>query len=240
MLALCESITCRRVRLLEYFGQHSTACNNCDICLYPPTAYNGTVTVQKLLSAIYRVDQRFGANHVIDVLRGIESEKIKQWQHERLSTFGIGVEFSEAEWRAVLRQTIALGLVIVDHDAYHALKLTDKARPVLRGEEIVQLRQYQKPIKTKRIYNKPHADIGADLSPQEQILFDKLRWWRVETARKHNVPAYVILHDATLREIAKGKPNSLYALRGVSGVGEKKLETYGDEIVTLINNSIIN
>lgn len=241
MLALCETITCRRVRLLEYFGQHSNACKNCDICMHPPTAYNGTITVQKLLSTIYRVDQRFGANHVIDVLRGIESEKVKQWQHQRLSTFGIGAESSEAEWRAVLRQTIALGLVIVDHDAYHALKLTDKARPVLRGEEIVQLRQYQKPVKTKRIShapNKSHADIGANLSPQEQILFDKLRWWRVETARKHNVPAYVIFHDTTLCEIAKEKPLSLHDLRGVSGVGEKKLETYGEEIVTLISNLI--
>jgi ATP-dependent DNA helicase RecQ len=234
MLGLCETLSCRRVRLLDYFGQAATPCGNCDTCLNPPVSFDGTVPVQKLLSTIYRVDQRFGAGHVIDVLRGTESDKIKQWRHDQLSTFGIGSERSDMEWRAILRQAIALGLVTVDHDAYNALKLTDAARPVLRGEQKIQLRQYQKPVKQKRQAVKPKGYVESDLSATEQAIFDKLRWWRVETARKHNVPAYVIFHDATMREIAKAQPESLDDLRNISGVGEKKLETYGEEIVALI------
>ena len=235
MLGLCETLDCRRVRLLEYFGQEAQRCGNCDTCLSPPISFDATVVVQKLLSAIYRVDQRFGAMHVMDVLRGIDSDKVKQWRHDSLTTFGIGSDRSEAEWRAILRQTIAMGLVHVDHDAYSALKLTNAAKPVLRGEQKVQLRQYQKPIKQKRVStSKSKGYVESDLSTQEQAIFDKLRWWRVETARKHNVPAYVIFHDTTMREIAKAQPSSLSDLRGVSGVGEKKLETYGVEIVELI------
>ncbi|HJV84036.1 MAG TPA: DNA helicase RecQ [Noviherbaspirillum sp.] len=234
MLGLCETLNCRRVRLLDYFGQPSGPCGNCDTCLTPPVSFDGTVQVQKLLSAIYRVEQRFGAGHVIDVLRGVDSEKVKQWRHDKLSTFGIGSETSEAEWRAILRQAIALGLVVVDHDAYGSLKLTAEARPVLRSERSVQLRQYQKPAKKKRETTKPKGYAESELSAVEQTIFEKLRWWRVETARKHNVPAYVIFHDATMREIAKAKPGSLGDLRNISGVGEKKLETYGEEIISLI------
>ena len=236
MLGLCETLNCRRVRLLDYFGQSSEPCGNCDICLSPPVSYDGTVQMQKLLSAIYRVDQRFGAGHVIDVLRGAESDKVRQWKHEKLSTFGIGNDISEAEWRAILRQAIALGLVVVDHDAYGSLKLTAEARPVLKGERRVQLREYQKPVKKKRERESARSKTNVDsaLSTLEQTIFENLRAWRVDTARKHNVPAYVIFHDATLREIARIKPASLDDLRNVSGVGEKKLETYGEEIVALI------
>jgi ATP-dependent DNA helicase RecQ len=236
MLGLCETLGCRRRHLLEYFGQSSEPCGNCDTCLNPPVSFNATVPVQKLLSAIYRVDQRFGAGHVLDVLRGIESDKIKQWRHDQLSVFGIGSALSEAEWRAILRQSIALGLVAVDYESYNALKLTDAAKPVLRGGEQVQLREYQKPVKAKRAASgkAPKGYVENELSGLDQVIFDKLRWWRVETARKHNVPAYVIFHDATMREIAKARPGSLDDLRGVSGVGEKKLETYGAEIVGLI------
>ncbi|SMP59946.1 DNA helicase RecQ [Noviherbaspirillum suwonense] len=238
MLGLCETIGCRRVRLLSYFGQDSGPCGNCDTCLHPPVSYDATVPVQKLLSAIYRVDQRFGAGHVMDVLRGIDSEKVKQWKHDQLSTFGIGSDIGEQEWRAILRQVIALGLVDVDHDAYNALKLTDEARPVLKGARQVQLRRYEKPARPSRQKRagsaKPRGYVEADLSRTEQEIFEKLRWWRVETARVHNVPAYIIFHDATMREIAKAKPDTLDALRGVSGVGEKKLQTYGEEIVALV------
>jgi ATP-dependent DNA helicase RecQ len=236
MLGLCETLGCRRRHLLEYFGQRSEPCGNCDTCLNPPVSFNATVPVQKLLSAIYRVDQRFGAVHVLDVLRGIESDKIKQWRHDQLSVFGIGSALSEAEWRAILRQSIALGLVAVDYESYNALKLTDAAKPVLRGGEQVQLREYQKPVKARRAASgkAPKGYVENELSGLDQVIFDKLRWWRVETARKHNVPAYVIFHDATMREIAKARPGSLDDLRGVSGVGEKKLETYGAEIVGLI------
>ncbi len=238
MLGLCETLSCRRTRLLEYFGERSTPCGNCDTCLIPPVSFDGTVPVQKLLSAIYRVDQRFAAGHVIDVLRGVDSDRIKTWHHDSLSVFGIGAERAEAEWRAILRQVIALGLVTVDHEVYSSLKLTDAARPVLKGGQKVQLRQYQKPVKTKRAPSSAKAHVEMDLSRSEQEIFEKLRWWRVETARAHNVPAYVIFVDATLREIAKAKPTSLDQLRGVTGVGEKKLMSYGDEIVAMISEML--
>jgi ATP-dependent DNA helicase RecQ len=238
MLGLCETLSCRRMRLLEYFGERSGPCGNCDTCLIPPTSFDATVPVQKLLSAIYRVDQRFAAGHVIDVLRGASSERIVQWHHDRLSVFGVGAERSEQEWRAIVRQTIALGLVTVDHDAFSSLKLTEAARAVLKGEQNVQMRQYQKPVKPKRT-SAPRARYEEmELSKSEQAIFDKLRWWRVETARAHGVPAYVVFQDATLREIAKVKPTSLDQLRGVSGVGEKKLTSYGDEIVGLISEMV--
>jgi ATP-dependent DNA helicase RecQ len=235
MLGLCETLSCRRVHLLAYFDEKSQSCGNCDTCLSPPVSFDGTVAVQKLLSTIYRVDQRFGAGHVLDVLRGIDSEKVRQWRHDSLSVFGVGSDLSEAEWRAILRQVIALGLVMVDADSFNALKLTDEAKPVLRGAQPVLLRQYQKPVKQRRTTARPKGYIESGLSSAEQLVFEKLRWWRMETARKHNVPAYVIFHDATMREIAKARPDSIDDLRGVSGVGEKKLETYGEEIIALIS-----
>ncbi|MFD2367043.1 DNA helicase RecQ [Pseudoduganella sp. GCM10020061] len=233
MLGLCETLNCRRMRLLGYFGESSGPCGNCDTCLMPPVSFDGTVPIQKLLSTIYRVDQRFAAGHVIDVLRGVESERIRQWHHDQLSVFAIGADRSEQEWRAILRQAIALGLVTVDHEQFSSLRLTDAARPVLKGGQKVQLRQYQKPVKQKR-QAAPKGYTETDLSPAEQAIFDKLRWWRVETARAHNVPAYVVFQDATLREIAKAKPASLGDLRFVTGVGDKKLASYGDEIISLI------
>jgi ATP-dependent DNA helicase RecQ len=239
MLGLCETLSCRRARLLDYFGEQATPCGNCDTCLLPPISFDGTVPVQKLLSAIYRVDQRFAGGHVIDVLRGVESERIKTWHHDQLSVFGKGGDTSELEWKAILRQTIALGLVSVDHEQYSSLKLTDAARPVLKGGQKVQLRQYQKPVKPKRTGSSTSKGYTeSDLSSAEQAIFDKLRWWRVETARTHNVPAYVIFVDATLREIAKARPTSLNDLRGVSGVGEKKLASYGSEIVAMISELV--
>jgi ATP-dependent DNA helicase RecQ len=238
MLGLCETLSCRRMRLLDYFAERSGPCGNCDTCLVPPVSFDGTVPVQKLLSTIYRVDQRFAGGHVIDVLRGVQSERITQWHHDSLSVYGIGSERTEQEWRAILRQAIALGLVTVDHDAYSSLKLTDAARPVLKGGQKVQLRQYQKPVKQKRQPSASKGYVEMDLSKSEQAIFDKLRWWRVETARAHGVPAYVVFQDATLREIAKVKPTSLDALRGVTGVGEKKLVSYGDEIVAIISEML--
>jgi ATP-dependent DNA helicase RecQ len=238
MLGLCETLSCRRMRLLDYFGERSGPCGNCDTCLIPPVSFDATVPVQKLLSTIYRVDQRFAAGHVIDVLRGVQTDRIGQWHHDSLSVFGIGNDRSEQEWRAIVRQTIALGLITVDHESYSSLKLTDAARPVLKGGQKVQLRQYQKPVKPKRAFTTSKGYEETELSKSEQAIFDKLRWWRVETARAHGVPAYVVFQDATLREIAKVKPTSLDQLRGVSGVGEKKLVSYGDEIVNIINEML--
>ena len=241
MLALCETIHCRRLHLLSYFGQPEDRinknCGNCDVCINPPSAFDASVVTQQLLSAIYRVDQRFAAGHVIDVLRGVDSERIQQWRHNKLSTYGIGSERSEAEWRAILRQAIAQGYVSVDYESYNSLKLTETARAVLKGEHSVQMRRYekpQKPAKQKRSVSKGYVE--ADLSEQGQLLFERLRSWRMETARLHNVPAYVIFHDSTLRDIAKAYPGSLSDLRGVSGVGEKKLATYGEQIVELVNS----
>ncbi|WP_428719459.1 DNA helicase RecQ [Undibacterium curvum] len=235
MLALCETINCRRVHILDYFGQASSPCGNCDTCLSPPVSFDGTVAAQKILSTIYRVDQRFAAGHVVDILRGIDTDRVKQWRHDQLSTFGIGSDKSEAEWRALLRQLIALELIAVDYDNYSALRLTEAARPVLRGETKIQLRQYkkaEKALRHKRQSAKDYAE--SELSGEQQQLFDKLRWWRVETARTHNVPAYVIFPDATLREIARNAPQTLVDLRAISGVGDKKLESYGNDILQLI------
>ncbi len=233
MLSLCETLHCRRMRLLDYFGEQAGPCGNCDTCLTPPVSFDATVEVQKLLSTVYRVEQRFAPGHVIEVLRGIDGERVKQWRHDQLSVFGVGSDRGEAEWRAILRQVIALGMLTVDAENYSALKLTEAARPVLRGEQQVQLRRYQKPEKAKRSSQRS-GFVETDLSSEEQALFEKLRWWRVETAREHNVPAYVIFHDATMREIAKARPQSLDDLRHVTGVGEKKLETYGAQIIALI------
>ncbi|MYM33723.1 DNA helicase RecQ [Duganella sp. FT94W] len=235
MLGLCETLSCRRVRLLDYFGEPAGPCGNCDTCLIPPVSFDGTVPVQKLLSTVYRVDQRFAAGHVIDVLRGQETERIKTWHHDSLSVFGIGADRSEQEWRAILRQVIALGLLTVDHEQFSSLKLTDAARPVLKGGQKVQLRQYQKPVKAAKPSRAAKGYVESDLSTHEQKIFDRLRSWRMGTAREHNVAAYIIFNDATLREIAKARPTALDELRGISGVGEKKLASYGDEIVELIN-----
>ena len=235
MLGLCETLSCRRVRLLDYFGEKAGPCGNCDTCLIPPVSFDGTVPVQKLLSTVYRVDQRFAAGHVIDVLRGQETDRIKTWHHDSLSVFGIGADRSEQEWRAILRQVIALGLLTVDHEQFSSLKLTDAARPVLKGGQKVQLRQYQKPVKAAKPSRAAKGYVESDLSAQEQKIFDRLRSWRMGTAREHNVAAYIIFNDATLREIAKARPTALDDLRGISGVGEKKLASYGDEIVSLIS-----
>lgn len=235
MLGLCETLNCRRVHILDYFGQHSKACGNCDTCLSPPISFDGSVAAQKILSTIYRVDQRFAAGHVIDVIRGIDTDRVKQWRHDQLSTYGIGSDKSEAEWRALLRQMIALGLVAVDYENFSSLKLTEESRAVLRGETKVQLRQYkkaEKAVKHKRQSAKDFAE--ANLDDVEQKIFERLRWWRVETAKAHNTAAFIIFHDSTLREIAKAKPRSLEDLRGVTGVGAKKLESYGEELVSLI------
>ncbi|MEH6434896.1 DNA helicase RecQ [Massilia sp. DD77] len=234
MLGLCETLSCRRMRLLDYFGERSGPCGNCDTCLIPPVQVDGTVPMQKLLSAVYRVDQRFAAGHVIDVLRGAQTERISQWHHDKLTVFGVGADRGEQEWRAIVRQAIALGFLTVDHDAFSSLKLTDAARPVLKGEQKVQLRQYQKPVKPKRQSSSRSNYEEVELSRSEQQIFERLRSWRMGAAREHGVPAYVVFQDATLREIAKVKPTSLEALRGVSGVGEKKLVSYGDEIVAII------
>jgi ATP-dependent DNA helicase RecQ len=230
MLGLCETAECRRVRLLAYFGEQSAPCGNCDTCLDPPATFDGALPAQQLLSCVYRTGQRFGAMHVIDVLRGDATPKVTQRGHDQLSTFGIGADRSGREWRAIVRQCIALGLLEVDHDAYGALRLAGESRAVLKGERGVSLRAWREARKSSRARK---ATLEG-LSAEAQTLFEKLRAWRAEAARSHGVPAYVIFHDATLREIARVRPASLDGLRGISGVGARKLEAYGADIVGLV------
>jgi ATP-dependent DNA helicase RecQ len=232
MLGFCETSECRRVRLLAYFGEKGGGCSNCDTCLNPPVSIDGTIPMQQLLSCIYRVGQRFGAMHVIDVLRGDDTEKVQHWRHTELSTFGIGAERGSQEWRAIIRQAIALGLLVVDHDQYSALKLTGAARGVLTGGQRVQLREWRKAEKPKK--GKRSAGVADDLPSEAQDVYQRLRTWRKEMAAEHGVPAYVIFHDATLKEIARVRPGSMRELGGISGVGAKKLDAYGAEIVGLV------
>jgi len=218
---------------LSYFGETSQPCGNCDVCLNPPTLWDGTEAAQKLLSAVYRTGQRFGAGHVIDVLLGKTTEKIDRFGHSGLSVFGIGASQTDKVWRAVLRQLVVRGLLEVDHSAWGALKLTQAARPVLKGEETVMLRAIEaRPARSKKSRFAPSS--GAGVHDDEDPLFLSLRAWRRETANETGVPAYVILHDATLREIAARRPATLAELGEISGLGTKKLEAYGEAVLEVI------
>ncbi len=234
MLGLCETVECRRTRLLAYFGEASEACGNCDTCLEPPQAWDGTEAAQKILSAVYRLwkerGQRFGSAHVVDILRGKKTERITQYRHDELSVFGVGADLSDKDWRNVLRQLIAQSLLAVDHEAYGTLALTEGSRSVLKGERTLMLRR--EPAKKSRTReSSPRARSTVTLPPEAETLFTALRAWRGEVARSHGVPAYVIFHDATLREIALARPESSTELGAISGVGARKLEAYGSEIL---------
>ena len=228
LLGLVETASCRRVALLNYFGEGAEPCGNCDTCLEPPALWDGSEAAKKALSAIYRTGQRFGAGHVIDVLLGKATDKVSQWQHESLSVFGIGRELDEKRWRAVLRQLMAQGLLAVDHGAYGALQLTPASRPVLRGEAAVHFREAGRLAKAARKGRR------SDAGTADQPLFEALRNWRREAAARHNVPAYVIFHDSTLGLIAAQRPASLDELAGIPGIGTKKLQTYGAEILQVL------
>jgi ATP-dependent DNA helicase RecQ len=240
LLALAEATDCRRVRLLAYFGEPSQPCGNCDNCLQPPPIWDGTEAARMLLSTIYRVQQAsgitFGAGHIMDILRGKATEKVNQFGHERLSTFGIGAAFTEQQLRGVLRQMIATGSLSVDASSYNTLHLTDGSRAVLKGERQVLLREsVSQPAGRSRTRERgaksaPSA-VAAGLTEAGQQRFAALKSWRSEVARQHNLPAYVIFHDATLAAIAALDPKSLGDLEGVSGIGEKKLEKYGPALL---------
>ncbi len=232
LLGLCETAGCRRVRLLDYFGEASAPCGNCDNCLAPPETFDATVHAQKALSAIYRTGQRFGALHLIDVLRGRDSERVRRWDHDRLPVFGVGADVDDATWRVVLRQLVALGYARVDHEAHGALKLTGEARPVLRGEAAVAMRRAV--VKPKRTGKPAGGATAGTLSGQDAAMLERLRAWRLDEARAQAVPAYVILHDRTLAEIARRRPSSLDALAAISGIGARKLERYGPALVDLV------
>jgi ATP-dependent DNA helicase RecQ len=239
LLALAEATDCRRVRLLGYFGEKSEPCGNCDNCLHPPAVQDGSELARKFLSCIYRVQQAsgisFGAGHMMDILRGKQTEKVAQYGHEQLSTFGIAKEASESELRAVLRQLIAIGAVAVDGSMFNTLRLTDGSRAVLKGDVKVQLRESVATPSAKRSRRSGAlAPAAQALGVDDQVRYINLKTWRAEVAREHNLPAYVIFHDATLAEIARRRPQTLEDLQGISGIGAKKLEAYGADVLRVV------
>ena len=243
MLALCETVQCRRAQLLGYFGECSGACGNCDTCLAPPQSWDGTIAAQKLLSAVLRLkrerNQKFGAGHITDILLGRKTPRVIDFDHASLTVFGVGEELSEAEWRGVVRQLLARGLLAVEGN-YGTLVLTPESGDVLGGRRQVMLRREpEKPKRAAAARAKAGSAAGggaavAQLSGEDEALFQKLRAWRGATAKELGLPAYVIFHDATLRQIATARPGSLAGLAGISGVGESKLAKYGPGVLGVL------
>ncbi len=232
LLGWCEVTACRRRAMLEYFGDNlPDDCGNCDICLTPPKTWDGTVEAQKLLSCVYRTGQRFGAAHVIDVLRGKDTEKALRNRHERLSTFGIGEDRSVVQWRSILRQLMVQGYLRSDAERYGALRLTPRSRPLLKGEEQVWLREDPA---TKRVAKKTARLPSYQVPPEGESLWDALRELRTRLAREASVPPYVIFHDATLREMVRLRPSSPAELLALQGIGETKLERYGEAFLNVL------
>ena len=253
MLALCEATDCRRTQLLAYFSERTAACGNCDTCLSPPQTWDGTVPAQKLLSTIIRLererDQRYGAGQVIDILLGKKTAKVSENGHHELKTFGIGIELNESQWRGVVRQLLAQGLLAVRGE-YQTLSITEASGEVLRGQRAVTLRQDAPSPKAARLRGgaagraataAAGGPAGApklaavDLSPEQEAVFERLRAWRGATAKEQGVPAYVVFHDATLRAVAVTGPTTLGELAAINGVGESKLAKYGEGILGVLH-----
>jgi ATP-dependent DNA helicase RecQ len=241
LLALAEATDCRRVQLLNYFGESSSPCGNCDNCLNPPAVWDASDAARKMLSCIYRVQQSsgisFGAGQIMDILRGKATEKVAQFGHDKLSTFGIGADLSEQQWRGVLRQLIAIGAVRVDVDAFNTLQLTELARPVLRSEMRLMLRESLAEPRRSSARKPASARAKAETAQLDAEGLQRLaalKAWRSEVAREHNLPAYVIFHDSTLIALAELAPQSVAELEGVSGMGSKKLQAYGEEVLRVI------
>ncbi|GAB3611152.1 DNA helicase RecQ [Humibacter ginsengiterrae] len=234
MLALCETVHCRRQNLLQYFGQSSGECGNCDTCLNPPETWDGTVPAQKLLSTVVRLkrerNQRFGAGHLIDILRGKRTPRVDQYGHDSLSTWGIGDDLGEQQWRGVVRQLLALGLLAVNDDGYGTLAITPASAEVLNGSRKVLLCHQEERVPRSRATK---ASVQA-LPEAAHPLFEALRAWRTEQAREQGVPAYIVFGDATLRGVASSRPSTLDELAQISGVGAKKLETYGEDLLAVV------
>ena len=240
LLGFCESTACRHQTILRYFGEeHPGDCNECDNCLSPVDTWDATQAAQMALSCVYRTGQRFGVVHLIDVLLGKATAKVEQFHHQQLSTFGIGKELAQAQWSGVYRQLVAAGLLNVDMEAYGGLKLTDAARPVLRGEQEVWLRRDADPVKRKAQRAERSAQGNAKsrepfAGASDDPLWLALKAKRTELAREQGVPPYVIFHDSTLLEILKRRPSSLAELGKISGVGQAKLAKYGDEFLQVV------
>ncbi|TCP50052.1 ATP-dependent DNA helicase RecQ [Tamaricihabitans halophyticus] len=237
MLALCETVECRRIQLLGYFGQPGEACGNCDTCLKPPQSWDGTVAAQKALSTVYRLDrernQRFGVGHIVDILLGKTTSKVSQFGHDSLTVFGVGTELAEAEWRGVIRQLLAQGLLSVE-GVHGTLVLTESSGEVLGQRRTVRLRHEPKRESSTPSSRGNRRANQVELSAEAAPVFERLRAWRASAAREQGVPAYVIFHDATLRQIATDRPRSLPELGSIGGVGENKLAKYGEDILTAL------
>ena len=230
IVAIAEAATCRRALLLRCFGEEPERenCGNCDVCLAPPKLFDGTVAAQKMLSAVLRTGRRFGVAHVVDVLRGRVTDKVAQFSHDRLPTFGVGKDLSDAAWRGVARQLVARGALDVAVENHGELVPTEAARPILKGEERVMLREEVATagIRTAR---------AASPAPAGDALFEALREWRKAEAQAQSVPAYVIFHDRTLAEVAQERPRTLEALGTIPGVGRTKLERYGADLLAVLD-----
>lgn len=242
MLALCETVECRRARLLAYFGQDSGRCDNCDTCLNPPESWDGTIPAQKLLSTVFRLQrergQKFGAGQSIDILLGRQTEKVTQHGHDTLTVFGIGKDLEESQWRGVVRQLLAQGLLSVEGD-YGTLVLNDASATVLSKERTVKMRREPEKAARSASSSRTARAKGAaavEMPAEAQGVFERLRAWRAATAKEQGMPAYVIFHDATLRQIATEAPATLAALGTVSGVGENKLAKYGQQILDTLRD----
>jgi len=241
LVGLAETTNCRRTRLLGYFGETPAAakCGNCDNCLSPPVVRDGKVIAQKLLSCAYRTGQRFGAMHLIDILVGRLTERVKQFGHDKISVFGVGGELNEKQWRGAIRQLVAMGHLQPDSEAFGALKLTETARGVLKGETEVMLREETPGTRIRASRTRSRRGELAPASTAagktgDPTLVGALRAWRSEVARQRGVPAYVVLHDSTIDGIATQRPTTLTQLRGIPGIGDKKLEHYGEELIALV------
>ncbi|MCQ3830433.1 DNA helicase RecQ [Microbulbifer elongatus] len=235
MLGLCEITSCRRRALLRYFNEElAQDCGNCDTCLTPPVTWDASDASRKLMSCIYRTGQRFGAAHVIDVLRGADTEKIRQFNHNQVSTYGIGSDLSANEWRAVVRQLVVRGYLQVNAEAFNALQLTEQCRPVLRGEESVQLRTLPKAAKATGKPDSGRSRAAVEISEQDRPLWDALRGLRKSLAEELGVPPYVVFHDATLREMLSARPRNEQEMLAVSGIGDSKLARFGEPFLKLL------
>jgi len=233
MLGLCEITSCRRQALLRYFAEEQPEpCGNCDTCLEPPQTWDGTEAATKLLSCVYRTGQRFGAAHVIDVLRGSENEKVLKFNHHQVSTYGIGREFSANEWKGVVRQLVVRGYLEVEGE-FQGLRLSEACRPLLRGEESIQLRKLPPKARGERSESRRDS-VAADIDPADAPLWQALRACRKQLADDNGVPPYVIFHDATLRGMVQAKPQTPEQLLGVSGVGDSKLERFGEAFLAVL------
>ena len=242
LLGLCETISCRRVRLLNYFGEESKPCGNCDTCLEPPASWDATREAQMALSCVFRAQRasgfNFGSSHLIEILRGGRTERCCSAATTSSRRSG-SAHRCRAEWRAIFRQLVAYGYLAVDHGGFGALVLTEAAKPVLKNEEKVTLRRYVKPQRTRQSSSRSgtRVDPTAGMGTRERARWDALRAWRAETAKTDGVPAYVIFHDATLAEIARNAPETIDDLRHIPGMGVRKLERFGDEIIDVVESA---